>query len=187
MPASFATLWLRGLSTSRVLGLEAPGVVTAEVRGRAHRGLPAHRADDEVRSRQAEAQATCSRSHPLPRSPMPNPLAPQALPCSRLDPHLHPHHGPHPLLGSPLRGGPCSHPEALPPPPPPGPDRASLPSTASHPLHQRLLLSASSCKVADIAAGFLPLCRLRLPSALPVSCPVQTPRVSLSPRVLPAS
>lgn len=50
-----------------------------------------------------------------------------------------------------------------------------LPSTASHPLHQGLLLSASSCKVVDIAAGFLPLCRLRLPSTLPVSCPVQTP------------
>lgn len=112
-PSSFGSL-----STSRVLGLEAPGAISAEVVGGgrwqgagAPGGVEAHRADDRSSIRQAEAPGhTRSRSHQLPRSHRPThslPSAPTPTPAwSRLDPCLHPHHGAHPLLGPPASSSP---------------------------------------------------------------------------------
>lgn len=141
--ASSATLQLQGLSTSRVLGLEAPGAISAEVVGGgrwqgagAHRGVEAHRADDEVRSRQAEAPATHAPGH----TSFPDPHRPtHSLP--KCPPTPHPRlvqAGPLPpspsWRSSPTRSA-C---ELFPPPLPPGPDGASeppLPSGAAPPRH----------------------------------------------------
>lgn len=115
--------------------------------GRAHRGVPAHRADDEVRSRWAEALATHASGHTSFPDPSTQPArSPGASPPTRAPgwtPHPHPTSNPIRAL-IPYAWSPSLHPLQALTMPPLGPLHSG-PSTASHPLHQRLLPSAASC------------------------------------------